>query len=67
MKFPLSWLKDHLDTDADAAAIADKLTSIGLEVESVEDTGARAEGFHRRLRDFGGETSQCRQAEAVHG
>jgi phenylalanyl-tRNA synthetase beta chain len=45
MKFPLSWLKDHLDTDADAAAIADKLTSIGLEVESVEDTGARLKDF----------------------
>ncbi len=45
MRFSLSWLKDHLDTDADATAIADKLTSIGLEVESVEDAGAR-------LRDF---------------
>ncbi len=45
MKFTLSWLTDHLDTDADAATIADKLTSIGLEVESVEDAGAA-------LRDF---------------
>ncbi|MDE2161688.1 MAG: phenylalanine--tRNA ligase subunit beta [Alphaproteobacteria bacterium] len=45
MKFPLSWLKDHLETDANAATIADKLTSIGLEVESVEDTGARLKDF----------------------
>jgi phenylalanyl-tRNA synthetase beta chain len=45
MKFTLSWLKVPLDTDADAKTIADKLTSIGLEVESVEDAGAR-------LRDF---------------
>jgi phenylalanyl-tRNA synthetase beta chain len=45
MKFPLSWLKDHLDTDADAATIADKLTAIGLEVESVEDAGARLKDF----------------------
>ena len=45
MKFPLSWLKDHLDTDADAATIADKLTSIGLEVEAVEDAGARLKDF----------------------
>ena len=45
MKFPLSWLKDHLETDADAATIADKLTSIGLEVESVEDAGARLKDF----------------------
>ena len=45
MKFTLSWLKDHLDTDADASTIADKLTSIGLEVESVEDSGARLKDF----------------------
>ncbi|MFL6766085.1 MAG: phenylalanine--tRNA ligase subunit beta, partial [Sphingomicrobium sp.] len=35
MKFSLSWLKDHLDTDASAEAIADKLTAIGLEVEGI--------------------------------
>src|SRR6185312_15765782 len=45
MKFTLSWIKDHLDTDADATAVADKLTSIGLEVESVEDAGARLKDF----------------------
>jgi phenylalanyl-tRNA synthetase beta chain len=45
MKFPLSWLKAPLDTDADAGTIADKLTSIGLEVESVEDAGARLKDF----------------------
>ena len=37
MKFSLEWLKDHLDTDASAEAIADKLTAIGLEVESVSN------------------------------
>ena len=45
MKFTLSWLKSPLDTDADAQTIADKLTSIGLEVESVEDAGARLKDF----------------------
>src|SRR6476659_9951734 len=35
MKFSLSWLKEHLDTDASAQEIADKLTAIGLEVEEV--------------------------------
>ncbi len=45
MKFTLSWLKDHLDTDADARTVADKLTSIGLEVEAVEDAGARLKDF----------------------
>jgi phenylalanyl-tRNA synthetase beta chain len=37
MKFTLSWLKMHLETDASLEAIVDKLTMIGLEVESVED------------------------------
>ena len=37
MKFTLSWLKEHLDTDAPVEAIADKLTMIGLEVESLAD------------------------------
>lgn len=35
MKFTLSWLKDHLETDTGPQDIADKLTAIGLEVESV--------------------------------
>jgi len=39
MKFTLAWLKEHLDTDAPLAAIIDKLTMIGLEVESVADRG----------------------------
>src|SRR5690348_13661119 len=39
MKFSLSWLKQHLDTDASAAEIADKLTNIGLEVEEVSNPG----------------------------
>src|SRR5262245_35336154 len=37
MKFTLSWLKEHLDTDASASALADKLTMIGLEVEALDD------------------------------
>lgn len=37
MKFTLSWLKDHLDTEADAAAVADAMTMAGLEVEDVHD------------------------------
>jgi phenylalanyl-tRNA synthetase beta chain len=45
MKITLSWLKDHLETDADATAIAGKLTSTGLEVETVEDAGARLKDF----------------------
>lgn len=42
MKFTLSWLQDHLDTDADIDRIALTLTAIGLEVEAVID---RAKDF----------------------
>src|SRR2546430_1670756 len=45
MKFTFAWLKDHLDTDAPLAAIVDKLTMIGLEVESVADRGSRLAAF----------------------
>jgi phenylalanyl-tRNA synthetase beta chain len=37
MKFTLSWLKQHLDTDEPVERLADKLTMIGLEVEQIED------------------------------
>ena len=37
MKLTLSWLKDHLDTDASLAEIVGRLTDIGLEVELVDD------------------------------
>src|SRR5271165_261331 len=42
MKFTLSWLKDHLDTQASLAQIVDTLTRIGLEVE---DTVAKYADF----------------------
>jgi phenylalanyl-tRNA synthetase beta chain len=45
MKFTLSWLKEHLDTDADVATIAARLTAIGLEVESITDPGAALKDF----------------------
>ena len=40
MKFSLSWLRTHLDTDAGLDAITARLTEIGLELEGVEDPGA---------------------------
>lgn len=40
MKFTLSWLKDHLETDATLDEIVERLTSIGLEVEAVDDKAA---------------------------
>ncbi|WP_397543660.1 phenylalanine--tRNA ligase subunit beta [Roseovarius salis] len=45
MKFTLSWLKDHLETDATVEEIAETLTDLGLEVEQITDPAAR-------LRDF---------------
>ena len=45
MKFTLSWLKDHLQTDATLDAIVSKLTLIGLEVEGVEDPAAKLKDF----------------------
>jgi phenylalanyl-tRNA synthetase beta chain len=45
MKFTLSWLKEHLDTDATVAQVADAMTMAGLEVEHVEDPAAKLAGF----------------------
>ncbi len=45
MKFTLPWLKEHLDTIEPLAAIVDKLTMIGLEVERVEDKAALLKPF----------------------
>ena len=45
MKFTLSWLKTHLDTDAPLETITDTLTRIGLELEGVEDAGAKLAAF----------------------
>jgi phenylalanyl-tRNA synthetase beta chain len=45
MKFTLSWLKDHLDTQASLAEIVETLTRVGLEVEGVEDASAKYKGF----------------------
>ncbi|MBH0236252.1 phenylalanine--tRNA ligase subunit beta [Methylobrevis albus] len=45
MKFTLSWLKDHLDTDASLADVVDALTMVGLEVEGVVDPAERLGAF----------------------
>ncbi len=37
MKFSLSWLRTHLDTDVSAEAIAERMTAIGLEVEDLSN------------------------------
>lgn len=45
MKFSLSWLKEHLDTDADINAVADCLNRIGLEVEGIENPAEKLSAF----------------------
>lgn len=45
MKFSLSWLKDHLETDATATEVAETLTRIGLEVESVDNPAEKLRPF----------------------
>ncbi|MFK4503495.1 phenylalanyl-tRNA synthetase beta chain [Bradyrhizobium japonicum] len=45
MKFTLSWLKDHLDTDEPLEKLTDKLTMIGLEVENIEDKAKALKPF----------------------
>ncbi|MBQ2811244.1 MAG: phenylalanine--tRNA ligase subunit beta [Alphaproteobacteria bacterium] len=45
MKFTLSWLKEHLDTNADLDTIVKTLTKIGLEVEEVINPAENLKGF----------------------
>ncbi|WP_116090100.1 phenylalanine--tRNA ligase subunit beta [Sphingomonas crusticola] len=45
MKFTLSWLKEHLDTDATLEELVVGLTKLGLEVEGVDDPAAKLAGF----------------------
>ena len=45
MKFTLSWLKEHLDTDASVDVISETLTRIGLEVEEVINPAANLSDF----------------------
>jgi phenylalanyl-tRNA synthetase beta chain len=45
MKFSLSWLKRHIDTEATPAQIADALNRIGLEVEGIENPAEKLSAF----------------------
>jgi len=45
VKFTLSWLKEHLDTDAPLDAVLAALTDCGLEVERVTDASAKLAAF----------------------
>ncbi|WP_369060627.1 phenylalanine--tRNA ligase subunit beta [Caulobacter sp. 73W] len=45
MKFTLSWLKDHLQTDATISQVVDAMTMAGLEVEHVTDPATKLAPF----------------------
>ncbi len=45
MKFTVDWLKEHLDTKLNDQKIIDKLTNIGLEVESFESQASEFDEF----------------------
>jgi phenylalanyl-tRNA synthetase beta chain len=45
MKFTLSWLKDHLTTDASLERVLDAMTMAGLEVEHCDDPSEKLAAF----------------------
>ena len=45
MKFTLDWLKDHLDTKKNDNELIEKLTDVGLEVESFDNLSSDLESF----------------------
>jgi phenylalanyl-tRNA synthetase beta chain len=45
MKTTLSWLKTHLDTEAPATALVERLIMLGHDVEGIEDRAAALAGF----------------------
>ena len=45
MKFTIDWLKDHLDTKLKDSQIIEKLTDIGLEVESFQSSSLDTDNF----------------------
>ena len=45
MKFTIGWLKEHLDTKFEDREIIEKLTDVGLEVESFEKVSSDLDNF----------------------
>ena len=52
MKFSYSWLCDHLDTKLSPSEIAETLTNIGLELESLSDYSSYAQFVVATIVDF---------------
>ena len=45
MKFPLSWLREYLDTNASVEELSVALTSLGLEVDGIDNPAEKLAGF----------------------
>ena len=45
MKFTIGWLKDHLDTKKKDNELIEKLTDVGLEVESFDKLSSDLDSF----------------------
>ena len=66
MKFTVSWLKDHLDTQASVAEIAERLTMLGLRGGGRGGPRARPRALRRRLRGRGVQASRTPTGCALH-
>ena len=62
MKFTIGWLKEHLDTKFKDREIIEKLTDVGLEVESFEKVSSNLDNFKVDKNYKRRATSKCRQA-----
>ena len=52
MKFTIGWLKEHLDTQKKDNELIEKLTNIGLEVESFENLSSSSVSYtHLRAHE----------------
>ena len=45
MKFTIGWLKEHLDTKIQDNGLIEKLTDVGLEVESFDNLNSDLDNF----------------------
>ena len=61
MKFPESWLRQHVQTDAGHDALSACLTAIGLEllIQRVREAGSNCPGRMRNSRKRGRETTSA--------
>ena len=67
MKFTLSWLREHLETDAPLDTITDTLTRIGLELEGVDRPRRAPAALRRGQGHLRRAAPECRPPARVHG